>query len=160
MTLLTTILLLGFAAAESPQSTPPSEDAAAADSVDFRLAEHRWAHRLLFLFASSRDTAPYREQMTRFADAESGFRERDLLLIEVVDDGPSRLGDRPLTAAAEERLRNRFDVGPLAFRVILVGKDGTEKRRDEAPVSAQSIFDTIDAMPMRQREMREDNGGG
>jgi hypothetical protein len=98
--------------------------------------------------------------MTRFADAEAGFRERDLLLIEVVDDGPSRLEDRPLTTAADERLRNRFDVELSAFRVILVGKDGTEKRRDEAPVSAQSIFDTIDAMPMRQREMREDHGGG
>jgi hypothetical protein len=43
--------------------------------------------------------------------------------------------------------------------VILVGKDGTEKRRNAAPVTARSIFDTIDAMPMRQREMREDDGG-
>ncbi|MCS4120976.1 hypothetical protein GGP45_001318 [Salinibacter ruber] len=47
-----------------------------------------------------------------------------------------------------------------AFRVVLVGKDGTEKRREAEPVSARSVFDTIDAMPMRQREMREQDGGG
>jgi len=51
-------------------------------------------------------------------------------------------------------------VAPDAFRVVLVGKDGTEKRRDAEPVAARSLFDTIDAMPMRQREMREQDGGG
>ncbi len=63
-------------------------------------------------------------------------------------------------AAAARGLRERFDVPRGAFRVVLVGKDGTEKRRAPKPVPARSLFDTIDAMPMRQREMREQDGGG
>ena len=65
---------------------------------------------------------------------------------------------QPLMAAAARRLRDRFDVPDDAFRVVLVGKDGTEKRREAEPVSARSVFDTIDAMPMRQREMQESGG--
>ena len=39
------------------------------------------------------------------------------------------------------------------FRVILVGKDGGVKRQDTTPVRATTIFEQIDAMPMRQQEM-------
>ena len=111
------------------------------------------------MFTPSRDAASYVEQVKRVAGTQGGFRERDLLLIEVVEEGPSRMSTDTLSTASEERLRDRFDVPPSAFRIVLVGKDGTEKRRDETPVTAKSIFETIDAMPMRHREMREDDGG-
>jgi len=39
--------------------------------------------------------------------------------------------------------------------VILIGKDGELKLRKELPVELSEIFSVIDAMPMRQREMRE-----
>jgi len=155
MTALALVFTLGLAASgPMPQGTAPS------DSIEFRLEDHRWTHRLLFVFAPSRDAASYVEQVKRVAGTQGGFRERDLLLIEVMADGPSRVSTDTLSAASEQRLRDRFDVPPSAFRVVLVGKDGTEKRRDETPVTAPSIFETIDAMPMRQREMREDDGGG
>ena len=138
---------------------PAPQGAAQPDSIEFRLEDHRWSHRLLFVFASSRDVESYVEQVKRLAGTQGGFRERDLLLIEVMEDGPSRVSTDTLSAASEQRLRDRFNVPPSAFRIVLVGKDGTEKRRDETPVAAPSIFETIDAMPMRQREMREDDGG-
>jgi hypothetical protein len=39
--------------------------------------------------------------------------------------------------------------------VILVGKDGTEKRREQTPIELADIFNQIDAMPMRQQEMKQ-----
>jgi hypothetical protein len=135
------------------------------DSVDFRLDNHRWAHRLLFVFASSDTSEGLARQNEAFAGRDAGVRERDLLLLTVTgsDRGTYRMvpsaDPQPLTTAAARRLRDRFDVALDAFRVVLVGKDGTEKRRDAAPVPARSVFDTIDAMPMRQREMREEGGG-
>jgi hypothetical protein len=149
-------MMLALGGAPSGESNTAST---APDSIDFRLEDHRWTHRLLFVFAPSRDAEPYVEQVKRLAGTQGRFRERDLLLIEVVNEGPSRVSTDTLTASSESRLRDRFDVSSSAFRVVLVGKDGTEKRRDEWPVAAQSIFETIDAMPMRQREMREDGGG-
>jgi hypothetical protein len=137
-----------------------------ADSLDFRLEDHQWEHRLLFVFAASDTSETLARQDKAFAGHDAGFRDRDLLLLTVTgsDRGTHRTAPgtdpQPLSEAAAQRLRNRFGVAPDAFRVVLVGKDGTEKRRDAEPVTARSIFDTIDAMPMRQREMRDASGGG
>jgi hypothetical protein len=72
-------------------------------------------------------------------------------------------GDRPVTVdgtkakdLANDALRGRFGVTGNSFAAILVGKDGTEKLRHDAPVTAAKLFATIDAMPMRRREMREE----
>ena len=145
---------------------PAPTMAAPADSVDFRLEEHQWEHRLLFVFAASDTSESLARQEDAFADHDAGFRDRDLLLLTVTgaDRGTHRsvpgADPQPLTEAVARRLRERFDVAPDVFRIVLVGKDGTEKRRDAEPVTARSIFDTIDAMPMRQREMRDASGGG
>jgi len=89
-----------------------------------------------------------------------GIRDRDLRLYSVVGSDAGRVRStptddgRPITAASAQRIRERFDVETEGFTVILVGKDGTEKRRETEPVSMASIFATIDAMPMRQAEMK------
>ncbi len=135
------------------------------DSVDFRLDNHRWAHRLLFVFAASDSSERLARQEEALADHDAGVRERDLLLLTVTGRHHGTLrtapgaDPRPLTKATARRLRDRFGVPPRASRIVLVGKDGTEKRRDAEPIPARSIFDTIDAMPMRQREMQEEGGG-
>jgi hypothetical protein len=154
-------LLLGLTVLMSPLTAVASP----LDSVDFWLDAHRWEHRLLFVFAPSASDADLREQRAAFREQAAGFRDRDLLLLTLTGDGKKGAfqaepgGDaRPLTTAAVRRLYDRFRVDASEFRIVLVGKDGTEKRRDPAPVTARSLFDTIDAMPMRQREMREGDG--
>jgi hypothetical protein len=157
-TLVVALLLSAAALPAMAQSAP--------DSVDFRLEAHQWEHRLLFVFAPPAAGDRLGAQENRFEGHDAGFRDRDLrlLVLRGPDAGTVRAapGAEPqsLTAAAAERLYERFDVPGDAFRVLLVGKDGTEKRRDAEPVTARSIFDTIDAMPMRQREMREESGPG
>jgi hypothetical protein len=156
--LLVVLLAVPFSAMAQPAS----------DAVDFRLDAYQWEHRLLFVFAPSDTADALAGQERQFEGQDSGFRDRDLLIITITggDAGTLRTdpGDapQPLTDAAVERLYDQFDVPPDAFRVVLVGKDGTEKRRNAQSVTARSVFDTIDAMPMRQREMREDEteGGG
>ncbi|WP_414566229.1 MULTISPECIES: DUF4174 domain-containing protein [unclassified Anabaena] len=39
---------------------------------------------------------------------------------------------------------------------MLVGKDGQSKRREDNPIDPKVIFQQIDMMPMRQREMQGD----
>lgn len=133
----------------------------ASDAVDFRLDAYQWENRLLFVFAPSDTANALAAQEQQFDGHDAGFRDRDLLIITITGEDAGTLraapGDapQPLTDAAVERLYDQFDVPTDAFRVVLVGKDGTEKRRNAQPVTARSVFDTIDAMPMRQREMRE-----
>ena len=51
--------------------------------------------------------------------------------------------------------RERFGVETGCFAAVLVGKDGTVKHRSHEPVAPEKLYELIDAMPMRQREMRE-----
>lgn len=143
---------------------PSGSMTAPADSVDFYLEDHRWTHRLVVVFAPTDTTPALEAQRRRLQDVGDGFRDRDLLLLTLLGEtgegtrrsAPEQSG-RPLTRSATQRLYERFDVPRDSFRLVLVGKDGTEKRREADPVSARSLFDTIDAMPMRQREMRDGN---
>ena len=123
--------------------------------TSFSLDRYQWENRLLLVFAPSEKSPPYETQMQLFDPETDGFDDRDLILFRVLDEGESYVGDERLSTAAADRLRERFEIAPDDFRVILVGKDGGEKRRDTAPVKTSAIFDEIDAMPMRQREMRE-----
>ena len=118
------------------------------------LAEYAWTNRPVLVFASSPDEPTYRDQHQRFEDAQDGLHDREIVLYRVFDEGESLGPEGPISSAEARQLRERF--GPDgAFTVVLVGKDTTEKLRQRDVLSTQELFETIDAMPMRQREMRE-----
>lgn len=113
------------------------------------LDSYQWKNRLLLVFAPSENNAEYQQQMQLFQGQKANFAERNLLIIELLTEGSSSVDAQEAT-----KIRERFKVNPKEFRIVLVGKDGTAKRREQSPVSPQSIFETIDAMPMRRQEMR------
>jgi hypothetical protein len=129
-------------------STPESLE------VRFNLSDYQWQHRIVLIFAPSERSPAYQQQMQQWTADQDGIRDRDLKLVEVLGTGESRADGRPMQPASAERLRQQFGVGPEDFVVILVGKDGTEKQRSQSPVEPTMLFRTIDAMPMRQQEMR------
>lgn len=115
----------------------------------------RWANRPLVVIAPDADHTGLRRQRD-IADAhEAGFRERAVVVISVPGEGPVRVDGEPAPDLTASALRARFDVGRDAFRALLVGKDGTVKLARPEPIPAAVLFRAIDAMPMRQREMRE-----
>ncbi len=119
----------------------------------FDLAQYQWQNRLILLFAPSAEDARYQEQVAALEGARAGLNDRDLLVFHLFGAGSSHVGEESLTQEEVTGLRDRFDIDPNAFTLILIGKDGTVKRRAEAVVGAQDLFDQINAMPMRRREM-------
>lgn len=117
--------------------------AGAAAAADDPLAAHRWKARVVVIAAPTADDPRLVRQRTDLASVTNGLRERDITVMEAVGDG-----------AEARRLRARLGLEEPAFRVLLVGKDGTVKRADERPVSPDALFATIDAMPMRRDEMQ------
>ncbi|MGR3370307.1 MAG: DUF4174 domain-containing protein [Sagittula sp.] len=121
--------------------------AAAADNALFLrlspdredLEAYRWSVRPVLVFAPDSDDAQYTEQIALLRAAEAGLAERDIVVL--TDTAPDEKG----------RLRAALAVD--GFEVLLVGKDGGVKLRQETPLSVDDLFATIDAMPMRQREM-------
>ncbi len=131
----------------------------AADSMVFDLNAYQWKNRLLLVFAPTENNPAYQKQMQLFQAQQAGFNERDLLLVGLLTEGASRVSGQALNQADVAKVRSRFNIAPEEFRVILVGKDGSAKRRDSNPVQPEVIFNQIDAMPMRQREMRQQSRG-
>ncbi|MBV9387313.1 MAG: DUF4174 domain-containing protein [Chroococcidiopsidaceae cyanobacterium CP_BM_ER_R8_30] len=118
------------------------------------LSNYQWQNRIVLIFAPSERSPAYQQQIQTWQADKAGIRDRDLKLMEVLGTGESRVDGQALTPASAEALRRQFGVTPEEFTVILVGKDGTEKQRSRTPVALASLFRTIDAMPMRQQEMR------
>lgn len=105
------------------------------------LDAYKWQNRPVLLFAPGKDDSAYAEQMHIFETARAGLAEREVVVLSdtAPDDGGA--------------LREAYGID--GFTMILVGKDGTMKLRDHAPIPAAELFARIDSMPMRRREMRE-----
>ena len=114
-----------------------------AAALDDPLARFRQVSRVLVLSAPDAGDARLAEQRKAVDAARAGMGERDLVVVEAIG------ADRKA-----EAIRRRLRLPADAFRAVLVGKDGTAKITAEAPIPAQRLFSTIDAMPMRRDEMR------
>jgi hypothetical protein len=98
------------------------------------------------------------EQLHILAQGQHDMDERNVVPVPLClkEDSTSvcRLKDVPLSPNEQTVARRRFHIHPNDFTVILLGKDGGEKLRSRHPISLETLRSTIDAMPMRQDEMR------
>lgn len=129
----------------------------------FSMQQYHWGNRPLLLFANSAKDDDYRKQKAELDTHAAGLADRDVVLIECLGtrNGHVRApGKTPQMLQVEdvEELRLKYDIDLNDFALILVGKDGTEKRREAEAVAALALFEQIDAMPMR-REESDENGG-
>ncbi|WP_345815134.1 DUF4174 domain-containing protein [Paraburkholderia sp. PREW-6R] len=122
--------------------------AASASGAATSISQLTWHQRVLVVFADAAGSAPLAAQRDILAHAPDAMAERDLVLVEVVGDSVKGASD---SAAA---LRHRYGVKADAFRALLIGKDGGVKLDSPQPIALQKLTTTIDAMPMRQQEMR------
>ncbi|MEM7809640.1 MAG: DUF4174 domain-containing protein [Planctomycetota bacterium] len=155
--LLLSVALLGCSepAAPVPESAALPMETNAPPPID--LADFRWDSRLLLVFAD-RDDPRLAEQNRRLAERAPDLLDRDLQIVRVFPDGgevqmPGANGE-VFDGASAESMRERFDVAAESFLVVLVGLDGGGKERYVEPVDLDVVFAAIDAMPMRQQELR------
>lgn len=104
--------------------------------------ELRWTKRVLVVVAPPGDAAADAQRQIFQAHAR-GMAERAIVLVEVRDD-----------SARSRQIRSWLQTDGTRFRVVLVGKDGHTTISSDKPMSADSLFAQVDAMPMRQDEMR------
>lgn len=135
-------------------SVPPMARADERDSaLDLDLGALRWKNRVLVVSSPSGSDPSFRLQKRDLEANADGVLERDLMILEILQQGESRVGDRLLSEKAVQHLLRDLGVRPGLFQVLLIGKDGTVKLRSEAPVPVKDLFALIDSMPMRRREM-------
>lgn len=136
---------------------------------DSPLADAAYQNRLLVICTGD-DTGPtgipmYGAQYEAVSSDWAGYHERDLIFVWLRDNvltswTPFQVSDG---AVSVRQLAERNDTANLRERtnckagnrgVHLIGKDTGLKKSWPTPVSNQEVFALIDAMPMRQQEMR------
>ncbi len=93
---------------------------------------------MLFLFAENMADPQLQAQQADLAGHAADLAERNMVVI----------------VSADPALRRQVRA-PAGFAVVLVGKDGGVKLRQSSPVPFKELAATVDAMPMRQDEMRK-----
>ena len=109
------------------------------DEVD--LDDFKWRHRPVVVFAESALDPAFTEQMSLLRAREDELRARDVVVI--TDTEPEPLSN----------LRRK--LRPRGFMLVLIGKDGGVKIRKPFPWDVREITRSIDKMPIRKREIRE-----
>ena len=148
-TLLVFAGIIGFAYA--PAQNAPS------------LASLKDSKRVLLVFAPSDQNSDFQQQFQMLSRSAADMQQRDLVIVPVLvnvgqyTSANTLRNTHPPVASDQDQvaLRNRFHVAPGEFSAILIGKDGGEKLREHTPISAEKLNQTIDAMPMRKDEMRQ-----
>ena len=117
----------------------------------------QWEKRPLLLFAKSRSFAPLDQQVDQLRSYRPDLEERDMVVLSTTgrQETSAAIGYVSINRGTARQLKRRFEPANKGLTVILVGKDGAEKARWQQVVDPQEIFDIIDAMPMRQDEMRQ-----
>jgi hypothetical protein len=130
---------------------------AAETSSRVTLAQLRDRNRPLLIFAPTADDPRLLEQVRAINDHADEANDRDMVTVTVAEAAPAKgefASGRWMEGRDATEARRRFHVKAGEFAVALVGKDGGEKLRASKPISFDKLRETIDAMPMRQEEMK------
>ena len=125
------------------------------ETAPFSLQQLRWKHRVLVISASDSDDAVLQAQLDLLATRRAEFAERDMLLVTLLDDSNAIAGNQRLTRDDVARARAELRIDEGEFAVRLIGKDGGVKLASSDVVPIEEVFGLIDGMPMRRREMQE-----
>jgi hypothetical protein len=129
------------------------------DALSMDLNQYRWKNRLLFIFAPDDGHSLLRNLESDLVAQPGEVSERDLIVLKIIENGPSFMAETRLDPQTAANIRAKFKASHERFTCILVGKDGGIKLRRNDPVRLLDIFELIDAMPMRQQEMRQNTKG-
>jgi hypothetical protein len=111
------------------------------------LEKYRWKKRILIIFSQDNN---FTEEQKRLLKLEkTGLIERDMILFGFREEQ---------TPFSTEQSRNldklQKSLSAKDQTIILIGKDGYVKSKWMKIIDPKEIFEIIDAMPMRKREMK------
>jgi hypothetical protein len=116
--------------------------------------------RPLLVFTPSEADARFLNQVNALRGDQGGLRERQVQVLIYPEKPAAEAWRKGLDATLWREpgdgaeVRPRLRVSPGEFAVVLIGKDGGEKLRFHGTMTWERLRGTIDAMPMRQNEMK------
>ncbi len=118
------------------------------------LKNHKWNDRLVLVIAENKDDKIFQKQLAELQKDPKGLSERKLVIYQILPDKFSK-GLEAESWKNTAKLYKKYKTNNSDFQVLLIGLDGGIKLDQNKTLSLQELFSTIDSMPMRQNEMRQ-----
>jgi len=100
-----------------------------------QLKKYQWKNRIIILESVSIENTNFQKQLKALDAHHKGIKERKIIVIQSINQ--------------------TFEIKPKnRFQIRLIGLDGSIKMESNNFIPVTNIFNTIDAMPMRQTELR------
>jgi len=116
-----------------------------------RLDDLRWQHRIVLIFGN--DQTDFEALRARFQEQRDGIDERHIRFF-LIGKQILTNGSETLDPQAIKDLREKYVSDEQPMTVVLIGKDGGVKYQ-RTHLDFGEIYREIDAMPMRMREMQQ-----
>ncbi len=116
------------------------------------LSKHQWENRLILLITDDENNSTFQAQLAEFRKDLTGLDERKLIIYQVMP-GAYRTGLDGNNKKTSARLYQDYKKTDSGFEVILLGLDGGIKLQQNKLLPLEKLYATIEAMPMRLREM-------
>ena len=127
------------------------------NNVILDLKSFEWKNRILVIGGND---SKYQNQFDNLEVNKNEYTDRDMVVIlinkdesKISYDGLNVFNNLDYDSTYSIRKRFNFDD----FNLILIGKDGGVKYNTNKPVKINKIFEIIDKMPMRMKEIKERN---
>ncbi len=120
-----------------------------------RLDQFGWKNRIILIHDGGEDSLTERH-VEAFSEKMEGVKERDLLIfvLHAKDESITEIGKSQDPGLSYSQIVEERQIPKDSFYFLLIGKDGSTKMKESKEVEVQKVFDKIDAMPMRQAEIR------
>ena len=119
------------------------------DAQDLR--KHQWEHRIIVVSSPTFGNTDAEKQLALLKANTLALNERKLVVYHVTNAGYTV--DFHDDILVSENSESAIE----SFQVSLIGLDGNEKFHATTVQAAEKFFSLIDAMPMRQEELRKKN---
>ncbi|MFK7813678.1 MAG: DUF4174 domain-containing protein [Maribacter sp.] len=117
------------------------------------LEAYQWKNRIILLKDANLDSDWLRAQLKRLTSNSQELLDREVLLFLINEEG---VYDGMLTKTELQANSIITKYGLSNFKgLVLIGKDGETKLKEEFIVHPSDIIELIDSMPMRQTEMSD-----
>ncbi|SHF25398.1 protein of unknown function [Arenibacter palladensis] len=125
------------------------------------LKKHQWENRVVIIASQNEDSRTYQEQITKFNSLPKEFKERKIIVYQVLPDRYKltdyQIKGKDIESISSPALFDKFVNNKEHFKVILIGLDGGIKLEKTKVLSTTELFAAIDVMPMRRAEMKNKN---
>lgn len=125
------------------------------------LKKHQWENRVVIIASQNEDSRTYQEQITEFNSLPKEFKERKIIVYQVLPDRYKltdyQIKGKDIEWTTSPTLFDKFVNNKEDFKVILIGLDGGIKLEKTKVLSTTELFAAIDVMPMRRAEMKNKN---